>query len=79
MKRRSCKIPRFPGYAREPFALYQGWIDRVIALEAATITGSFRDSGTPNAQRPVARRSPPTRVCGTTSQLYARRRRRRSR
>jgi len=28
-------------HARDLFALYQGWIDRVIALEAASITGAF--------------------------------------
>ena len=28
-------------HARDLFALYQGWIDRVIAVEAAAITGAF--------------------------------------
>jgi hypothetical protein len=28
-------------HARDLFALYQGWIDRVIALAAASITGAF--------------------------------------
>lgn len=29
------------------FALYQGWIDRVVALAAALITGGYRSSETP--------------------------------
>ena len=29
------------------FALYQGWIDRVTALEAARVTGTFAPPGTP--------------------------------
>ena len=35
----SVAIPSRP--SRDLFALYQGWLDRVLALEAAQITGSF--------------------------------------
>lgn len=33
--------------ARDLFALYQGWIDRIAALEAAQITGSFTPPDSP--------------------------------
>ena len=33
-------VSRLP--ARDLFALYAGWLDRLAALEAARITGSFR-------------------------------------
>lgn len=41
----SLSLSSLPG--RDLFAVYQGWIDRVAALEAAEITGSFAppDSG----------------------------------
>ena len=35
----SLALSRLP--TRDLFALYQGWLDRVAALEAATITGAF--------------------------------------
>lgn len=41
-------------HAGDLFELYQGWIDRVIALEAAVITGAFAIPDT--AERAIARR-----------------------
>jgi hypothetical protein len=39
---------------RDLFALYQGWIDRVVALEASTISGAFEPPAT--AERSAAQR-----------------------
>jgi len=40
--------------ASDLYALYQGWLDRVAALEAATVTGAFAPSAT--AERAAAQR-----------------------
>ncbi len=64
---------------RDLYALYQGWLDRVTALEAATITGAFAVPET--AEHAAAQRDALATHAGssTTSPHCARRRSARSR
>jgi hypothetical protein len=48
----SIALSRLP--SRDLFTLYQGWIDRVAALESACITGAF--AAPASAERALARR-----------------------
>ena len=54
VSRQSSPYPDLP--RRDLFALYQGWLDRVMALEAAQITGEFASPEFRGAQSMRARR-----------------------
>ena len=73
----SLAVSRLPN--RDLFALYQGWLDRVAALEAARITGTFAAAGFRRiAHRPCATASTPTPGSSATSPFCAPRRKRKS-